>query len=79
MLDRTELDQLSGDQVAGPTIARTFDRLLHRVLAALIHKGMLRVTTAQGHTFTVGDGKGTPVAVRFTTTKAQVKYCSIPI
>lgn len=78
MLDRIELDQFSSDWLAGPNSARTSDWLLHRVLAALIRKGMLRVTTAQGHTFTVGDGSGTPVAVRFTTTKAQVRVLLDP-
>lgn len=78
MLDRIELDQFSGDRLAGPTSARTLDRLFHRVLAALIRKGTLRVTTAQGHTFTVGEGKGAQVAVRFTTTKAQVRVLLDP-
>ena len=48
------------------------DRLLHVVLAALVRKGTLRVTTARGLTFTVGDGTGRQVAVRFTTQLAQL-------
>jgi len=48
------------------------DRLLHRILATLIQNGTLRVTTARGRTFTVGDGTGEPIAVRFTTTAAQL-------
>jgi len=48
------------------------DRLLHRIFATLIQVGTLRVTTARGRTFTVGDGTGEPIAVRFTTTAAQL-------
>jgi cyclopropane-fatty-acyl-phospholipid synthase len=47
------------------------DRLLRVALEKLIRAGSLRVTTADGSTFTLGDGSGTPVAIRFTTRAAQ--------
>jgi cyclopropane-fatty-acyl-phospholipid synthase len=46
------------------------DRLLQLVLASIVRTGSLRVTTARGRSFTVGDGTGVPAAVRFTTTWA---------
>jgi cyclopropane-fatty-acyl-phospholipid synthase len=48
------------------------DRVLRVFLSGLIRHGTLRVTTASGRTFTLGDGSGTPVAVRFATRKAQL-------
>jgi cyclopropane-fatty-acyl-phospholipid synthase len=45
--------------------------LLHKGLSELIRRGTLHVTTASGRKFTVGDGTGKPVAIRFTTAKAQ--------
>jgi cyclopropane-fatty-acyl-phospholipid synthase len=42
------------------------DRLLQPVLSRIIRRGTLRVTTALGKTFTVGDGTGERVSVRFT-------------
>jgi cyclopropane-fatty-acyl-phospholipid synthase len=47
------------------------DRLLFILLRQFIRWGSLRVTTAAGSTCTFGDGSGSPVAVRFTTAKAQ--------
>ena len=47
------------------------DRLLRVILQKLIRAGTLRITTAQGSTFTVGDGTGTPVAIRFITRAAE--------
>lgn len=47
------------------------DWLLRVALATLVRRGNLRVITATGSTFTVGDGTGEPVAVRFTTSRAQ--------
>ena len=38
------------------------DRLLRVILQKLIRTGTLRITTAQGSTFTFGDGTGMPVA-----------------
>lgn len=45
--------------------------LLERALSSFIHRGTLRVTTAAGRVFTVGDGTGRPVAIRFTSVAAQ--------
>jgi cyclopropane-fatty-acyl-phospholipid synthase len=47
------------------------DRLLQSALERFIRAGNLRVTTAGGSTFTLGDGTGTPVAIRFTTRAAE--------
>src|ERR1700722_4663015 len=47
------------------------DRLLFILLRLFIRRGSFSVTTAGGSTYTFGDGSGTPVAVRFTTAKAQ--------
>jgi cyclopropane-fatty-acyl-phospholipid synthase len=48
------------------------DRLLYLLLKAYVRKGTFKVTTSSGQTFTLGDGTGTPVAVRFTTRAAQL-------
>src|ERR1700733_5376524 len=40
-------------------------------LPRYIRQGSLTVTSAAGRTYTFGDGSGPPVAVRFTTAKAQ--------
>jgi cyclopropane-fatty-acyl-phospholipid synthase len=47
------------------------ERLLLIFLRQFIRRGSLKVTTANGSTHTFGDGSGSPVAVRFTTTAAQ--------
>jgi|SRR5882724_1665546 len=47
------------------------DWLLKKLLGGFVQKGTLRVTTAEGRTFTVGDGTGKPVSIRFITWKAQ--------
>ena len=47
------------------------DRLLRVILQKLIRTGTLRITTAQGSTFTFGDGTGIPVAIRFMTRAAE--------
>src|SRR6266566_2361620 len=44
---------------------RPMDRLLRAVLQSSICAGTLRITTASGTTFTLGDGTGEPVAIRF--------------
>ena len=46
-------------------------RLLRAVFAQLIRAGTLRVTTADGSSFTLGDGTGKPAAIRFTTRAAE--------
>lgn len=48
------------------------DRLLQATLNRLIRAGTLRVTTARGTVFAFGDGTGTPVAVRFTSSLWQL-------
>jgi cyclopropane-fatty-acyl-phospholipid synthase len=47
------------------------DRLLQLAVSTLVRRGTLQVTTARGRTFTVGDGTGQPVAVRFSSASAQ--------
>ena len=47
------------------------DRLLELLLRRFVRRGTLRFTTARGSVFTVGDGKGPPVAIRFMTKAAQ--------
>jgi len=47
------------------------DRLLNIILRRLIRHGSLTVTTATGRVYAFGDGTGAPIAVRFTTAKAQ--------
>src|SRR5262249_51264281 len=51
---------------------RPVDRLLQSVLASFFQTGTLRVTTSRGYGFTLGDGSGSPVAVRFTSTAAEL-------
>ena len=47
------------------------DRLLPMFLGWLTRRGAFTVTTATGKTCTFGDGRGPPVAVRFSAAKAQ--------
>jgi cyclopropane-fatty-acyl-phospholipid synthase len=47
------------------------DRLLVGFLRRFVRRGLFTVTTAAGVTYTFGDGSGPPVAVRFTTAKAE--------
>jgi cyclopropane-fatty-acyl-phospholipid synthase len=54
------------------------DRLLQLVLASIVRTGSLRVTTARGRSFTLGDGTGKPAAVRFTTTWALLSVLLDP-
>jgi cyclopropane-fatty-acyl-phospholipid synthase len=48
------------------------DRLLEFLLARFVRRGTLKVTTARGKVFSVGDGNGRPVAIRFTSRAAQL-------
>jgi cyclopropane-fatty-acyl-phospholipid synthase len=48
------------------------DRLLRAALEGFVRAGDLHITTAGGATFTLGDGTGTPVAVRFTSRSAEL-------
>lgn len=47
------------------------DRLLELLLRRFVRRGTLRFATARGSVFTVGDGSGPPVAIRFMTKAAQ--------
>jgi cyclopropane-fatty-acyl-phospholipid synthase len=47
------------------------DRLLIIFLRKFVRRGTLTVATASGRTHTFGDGTGPPLAVRFTTARAQ--------
>ena len=47
------------------------DRILQIMLGSFIRHGTLRVTTARGATLEFGDGTGEPIAVRFTTVRAE--------
>lgn len=54
------------------------DRLLRRFLSQFIRRGSMTVTGANGAKFTVGDGSGEPVAVRFVTADAERKILINP-
>lgn len=47
------------------------NRLFRKLLGRVVSRGNLRITTAGGRTFAVGDGSGKPVVIRFTTAGAQ--------
>jgi len=47
------------------------DLLLRTVLRSVIRAGSLKVTTANDTTFTLGDGSGSPAAIRFNTHAAE--------
>ena len=47
------------------------DRLLQIIFSSYMRTGTLQITTAAGRTFTLGDGTGQRLAVRFTSTAAQ--------
>ena len=47
-------------------------RVLKSILASFVRRGSLRITTAEGTTFALGDGTGNPVAMRFMTRSAQL-------
>src|SRR3546814_20740605 len=48
------------------------DGFWRRACAAIIRRGTLRVTTAHGRIFTVGDGTGRPLAVRFRNAATEI-------
>ena len=54
------------------------DRLLQLVLASIVRTGSLRVTTARGRRFTLGDGTGKPAAVRLKTAWALLSVLLDP-
>jgi cyclopropane-fatty-acyl-phospholipid synthase len=60
-----------GKRAIGVNGTRPMDRLLRAVLQSSICAGTLRVTSASGKTFTLGDGTSRPVAIRFKTHAAE--------
>jgi cyclopropane-fatty-acyl-phospholipid synthase len=56
----------------------SMDRLLRKFLSQFIRRGSMTVTCASGSKFTVGDGSGEPVAVRFVTADAERKVLVNP-
>src|SRR5262245_19493350 len=54
------------------------DRLLQLAVSTLVRRGTLQVITGRGRSFTVGDGSGSPVAVRFTSTSTQRAFILNP-
>lgn len=54
------------------------DRLLEWLLKRFVRRGNLRITSASGHSFAVGDGRGRPVAVRFSSRAAQLRVLLDP-
>jgi cyclopropane-fatty-acyl-phospholipid synthase len=50
---------------------RAMNRLLRVALEKFVRAGNLRIRTARGATYTLGDGTGDPVALRFTTAAAE--------
>jgi cyclopropane-fatty-acyl-phospholipid synthase len=63
--------QLGGKRAVGMNGRRPMDRLLRTVLQRTICAGTLRLTSASGAVFTLGDGTGKPVAIRFKTHAAE--------
>ena len=53
-------------------------RMLERFLGRLIQTGQLEVETADGTSFTVGDGSGPPLAVRFHDPAAERRFLRDP-
>ncbi len=52
--------------------------MLQRLLDSLIREGNLEVETASGAPFTVGDGDGPPLAIRFKTKAAELRFLRDP-
>ncbi len=52
--------------------------MLQRLLDSLIRVGSLEVATASGPCFTVGDGNGPPIAIRFETRAAELRFLRDP-
>lgn len=46
--------------------------VLQKIFSSVIRTGNLTVTTASGRKFTLGDGSGKPIAVRFTSIAAEL-------
>jgi len=63
--------RLGGKRAVGVNGRRPMDRLLRAILQSSICAGTLRLTSASGTSFTLGDGTGKPVAIRFKTHAAE--------
>jgi cyclopropane-fatty-acyl-phospholipid synthase len=64
-------NQGSGKSEGPAEAVISMDRLLRFSLEKFIRRGAMTVTTANGDSFTCGDGTGDPVAVRFLTHEAE--------
>jgi len=62
---------VAGDRCGRGREMRPMDRLLRAVLQGSICAGSLRITSASGTTFTLGDGSGEPAAIRFRSHAAE--------
>jgi cyclopropane-fatty-acyl-phospholipid synthase len=62
---------VAGDRCRRGREMRPMDRLLRAVLQGSICAGSLRITSASGTTFTLGDGTGEPAAIRFRSHAAE--------
>src|SRR5262245_52524362 len=62
---------LGGKRAVGVNGRRPMDRLLRAILQSSICAGTLRLTSASGASFTLSDGTGKPVAIRFKTHAAE--------
>lgn len=56
----------------------TMDTLLLKTIDLLVRRGTLKVTTVNGFSATFGDGSGSPVAVRFCSSRAQRRILADP-
>jgi cyclopropane-fatty-acyl-phospholipid synthase len=54
------------------------DRWFQRILAKLIRRGTLKVSTGAGRSFTVGDGSGEPVEIAFKNRRALLAVMANP-
>src|SRR5258707_1559171 len=57
--------------MAGRSIGASMDRLLRYFLGQFVRRGSMTFTTANGTSFTCGDGTGRPVSVRFMTARTE--------
>ena len=52
------------------------DRLLQGLFGTFIRRGTFKLTTSRGRSFVFGDGTGIPVAVRFTSRRAEMGHAA---
>ncbi len=58
-------------QALGKRVEAAVERLLLGLLARFVRRGSLQITAASGLVYSLGDGTGDPVAVRFTSARAE--------